>query len=129
MRTTAEAVQKIIEIDSTINAGDISPFIEAANALITEICAPLGYDAPRLELLERWLSAHFYAIRDPRVAQESAGPVSASYQHQVGLGLNATAYGQQVMRLDTKGGLASLEVSSAQGKRRIIGVSWIGGRR
>ena len=42
MRTTAEAVKLIIDVDGTINTGNIAPFIEAANALVTEICVPWG---------------------------------------------------------------------------------------
>lgn len=115
MRTNATAVQKIIEVDSAINAGDLSPFIESANALVTEVCVPLGYDDTRLELIERWLSAHFYAVRDPRLASEKAGPVSASYQHELGLMFKSTMYGQQAMLFDSKGGLARLQKQTEMG--------------
>jgi hypothetical protein len=124
VRTTSEAVGNIIELDSSIS---LTPFIEAANALVTECCSEDDYDVTRLELIERWLSAHFYAIRDPRNTSESAGPASKSIETSVSLGFDVTRYGQMAMRLDTKGGLAALNKRTldGQGSRR-VSMSWIG---
>ena len=110
VRTTSTAVQKIIELDSSIivDLADLDPFIEVASAIIDDVCVPLGYDATRLELIERWLSAHFYAIRDQRKQQEVAGSVSETFQTKVDLYLNVTIYGQQAQMIDTKGGLLRL---------------------
>ena len=57
---------------------------------------------------------------------EAAGPVNARYQGTTGLGLNVTTYGQQVMRLDTKGGLSTLDKAATEGKRRTIGITYLG---
>ena len=119
MRTTPDAVAAIIEVDDAIT---LTPFIESASAVVDDVCVPLLYDATRLELIERWLSAHFYALRDPRRSSEGASGVSASYQNAVDLGFNCTHYGQAAMRLDTRGGLAALEKLSKQGGRRTVGV-------
>lgn len=127
MRTTANDVKAIIEVDSAA-IPDLTPFITAANELVTEVCVPLGYTAARLAMIETWLAAHFYAIRDPRYASESAG-VSASYQHQVGLNLAVTTYGQQAMLLDTMGGLASLSKRAERGVKKRVGVTWLGTSR
>lgn len=128
-RTTDILVKGVIEVDVDI---PLTPFIEVSNELVTEVCVPFTngdgsayYSATRLELIERWLAAHFYAIRDPRLSHESAGSVSASYQNRVDLGLDQTTYGQQAKLLDTKGGLASLDISTKKG-RRTIGVYWLG---
>lgn len=128
-RTTSAAVEAIIDVDVEI---DLTPFIEVANSLVTEKCASAlnedgdaYYDAARLELIERWLSAHFYAIRDPRVSSEQAGSVGASYQNRVDLGLDQTTYGQQAKILDTAGGLASLDIMAKKGKSRVKGY-WLG---
>lgn len=102
-RTTSDAVAEIVETDSDIS---LTPFIETANAIVTDICAPLGYDDTRLELIERWLSAHFYRIRDAAIASEAAGSVSETVQYKVALDLRSTMYGQQAITLDTKGGLS-----------------------
>lgn len=120
-RTTSVEVAKIIELDAAI---DLAPFITVANELVTELCVDSGYSATRLTLIETWLAAHFYCIRDPRVTSESAG-VSASYEGTVGLHLDLSRYGQQVMLLDTAGSLAALNKKSQTG-RRTISVTWLG---
>jgi len=122
-RTTDEAVQGIIEHDTTIS---LTPFIEAANALVTEVCSTDNYDATRLELIERWLSAHFYAIRDPRYESEKAGDVAAKYQSKVNLGFDVTHYGQMAMRLDTAGGLAALNTEAKSGGSVTASFTWGG---
>ena len=112
-RTTAVLVGGIIEVDSTIS---VTPFIEAANALVTECCASVStYTAARLELIERWLSAHEYTIRDMRASNEKAGDVSERKQSKVDLGFDTSHYGQMAMRLDTSGGLAKLNESTKRG--------------
>lgn len=115
-RTTSDAVAEILEVDDDIS---LTPFIATANSLVTERCVPLGYDDERLELIERWLSAHFYSIRDKVVSSESAKGVSQSYQYAVALGLNVTIYGQQAKLLDTKNGLDTFSKKQAK-------VSWLG---
>lgn len=116
-RTTVDLVKGIVEVDDD-TWPDITPFIDLANELTTEICVDRPaeandthpYNAHRLELIERYLSAHFYrAGPDPAVSSERAAVVSESLQHKIGFGLKNTAYGQQALRLDTKGGLASLD--------------------
>ena len=140
MRTTVTAVQEIIETDETVLT--VAPFIETANALVTEVCATIlqtdgvtpYYDSTRLELIERWLAAHFYAIRDPRRVSESVGSVREVFQFRLGLHLDVTTYGQQAMLLDTQGGLARLSASmkaggkNGAGSRLIsqVGVIWMG---
>jgi hypothetical protein len=129
-RTTATNVKKIIEVDATIIVvdADMDAFIDVANELVTEMCTgttngpKTAYTAARLELIERWLSAHFYAIRDPRPSSEKAGAVGVNYQQKVDLNLSLTSYGQQAMMLDTNGGLKSLDKNTAHN----VQVLWLG---
>lgn len=121
-RTTADLVKGLIEVDSNI---DLTPFIATANALVTEACVPKGYDDTRLELIERFLAAHFYTLRDPRPTSETAGPVSASYQSRVGLYLSTSHYGQHAKLLDTKGGLATIEAAASK-PTRTVSATWVG---
>jgi len=123
-RTTEAAVEGIIEVDVAI---PLAPFIEAANQLVTDVCGDAGYSTAKLELIERWLAAHFYAVRDPRATQERAGAVGVTYESKVDLNLALTRYGQQAMLLDTAGGLATLNKRVAEGKVAITpSVTWVG---
>lgn len=122
-RTTAADVGKVIEVETDI---DLDPFITAANSLVTELCVSAGYAADRLKLIETWLAAHFYAIRDPRLASETAGGAGGSYQGQTAMNLSATTYGQQAMVLDTSGTLSALNVATAKGKKPSACITWLG---
>lgn len=135
-RTTANQVRAVILFDSSIT--DLSPFIVAANELVTEICAATEpnprcitpspgfgqtpYSEVRLTQIETWLAAHFLAIRDPRYAAETIGKASVVFQQQIGLNMGLTPYGQQAMLLDTHGGLAWLDKHISQGKRAKVGI-------
>lgn len=126
-RTTPTLVQAITLIDPTIT--DITPFCDIANELVTELCAVMGtsitvngvtttfplpvniygYSDHRLLLIETWLAAHFYSIRDRMLSQDNAGPVGEQTPAVLGLGLKQTTYGQQARLLDTAGAMAVLE--------------------
>ncbi len=120
IRTTAELVAAIIEVDEDI---DLTPFIEAAASLVSVIVEkarpPLTEE--RLEIVERYLSAHVYTLRDPRTTKEDAGPVSESFQSAVDLYLNTSHYGQFAQVLDTSGVLRAMGKGFVQS-----GVIWLG---
>lgn len=125
-RTTALAVQGIIEVEE---GHDLTPYITAANELVTEVCEPLGYSELRLELIERWLSAHFYTNFDPRPVREHAGPVGEELQGKIDLYLDSSIYGQNAKMLDTKGGLAALGKKIEDGAVDLtgaLGAFWLG---
>lgn len=137
-RTTAEAVKLVIETDDGIST-DLVPFIETASALVDSHCvAPVDgngnpiNNATRLELIERWLTAHFYSIRDnaTRTKTEKAGSVGASYSEKNDLNLNLTHWGQQAMMLDTSQGLAdwNKDMQADRGKTSRARVGW-GGKK
>ncbi len=125
VRTTSDAVKKIIEVEDTDL--DLTPFITAANELVTELCSDSSYSTTRLTVIETWLAAHFFAVREPRLSSENAG-VSVSYQGKVEMHLEATIYGQQVMMLDTAGDLASLHAGISAGTATAPrpGITWGG---
>lgn len=126
-RTTAELVAGIVEVQDAADVpqADLEPYILSANELVTEVCASAGYTDARLELIERWLAAHFYSVFDPRSQSESAG-VSSSFEGSAGMHLERTRYGQQAMLLDTKGGLAQLNAQAKDGKKRRSQFFWAG---
>jgi hypothetical protein len=124
-RTTADMIGKIVEVDLTI---DLTPFIDAANLLVTEVCVDGGaeYSEARLTMIETWLAGHFYRVRDPFAQSESAGGVSASFMGSAGMQLQLTKEGQQVLLLDTTGGFAALNSIAQSGRKRRVGALWCG---
>lgn len=136
VRTTFALVGKIIEIDpAQVEADFIAAFITPASNLVDRICATVlvvetglpYYSNATLELIERWLSAHFYAILDPRNEREHVSRISVKIESKVDLGLNVTRYGQMAMTLDDKGGLAAINSQLKKGRVTIRGgVKWLG---
>ena len=122
-RVGESEVEAIIDYDDLI---DLTPFILVANQLVTELCTDSDYADARLTEIERWLSAHFYHIRDQHVASERAGEVGANYQYRVDLALNQTKYGQMAMILDTAGNLAQLNKRIIDGKSATVTIAWMG---
>lgn len=122
-RTTESQVAEIIELDSTIS---VTAFITTANEIVTECCSTASYSASRLELIERWLTAHFYAIRVGEVETEKAGPVSEKKFGKVDLLFHQTRYGQQALLLDTAGGLAALNERMKTGKKKKASFTYLG---
>jgi hypothetical protein len=129
-RTTPALVMGIIDTQTGV---DLTPFIAIANELTTDVCGCSGYTdgyvGSRMELIERWLSAHFYTVFDNQLVAAKAGTVSVVYQQKIDYGLRTSMYGQQAMILDTKANLAKVE-NSALVKRKIkVSVGWAGNRR
>ena len=124
-RTTEALIEGIIEVDSAIL---LTPFIDAANMLVTQFCTDLvtDYTAAELIKIETWLAAHFYTVREGRAFEERAGPVSERKQSKVDLGFATSHYGQMAMTLDYYGGLSSLNERIKKGKASRISVSWLG---
>jgi hypothetical protein len=104
-RTTSTAIAGIIEVDEEFL---LDPFIETANALVNEVCLDSDYSDELLELIERWLAAHFYCMIDPRSRQEAVRGIQESFEGRSGLGLQYSRYGQQTLVLDHKGNLAAV---------------------
>jgi hypothetical protein len=118
--TDAE-VKEIIEVDDSIS---LTPFISIANLTVINNCTGIAADVQKE--VERWLSAHFYAIRDQRIASEGVGGVQASYQYRVGFFLENTMYGQQAMLLDNTGGLSRLNSKMKDSKKSSSSITYLG---
>lgn len=114
-RTTDEAVRGIIELDDDF---DTDPFIETANMVVTDNCTSSGYSDEKLELIERWVSAHFCCVRDPRTRMESVKGITETFEGTSGQKFSSTRYGQQALILDNAGNLKALD-KGAGGKPTI----------
>lgn len=102
-RTTAADVEKIIEVDSSL---DIDAFIDDATTFVDEYLTGAGYSDAILEKIEKYLSAHFISMRQRQLTEETFGDAGVKYAGKFGMGLNGSQYGQQVQVLDKKGILA-----------------------
>jgi hypothetical protein len=122
-RTTANAVSEIVKVKS---GDDLTPFIEAANSVVTKHCTDDAFTTAELELVERWLSAHFYLVYKPAGLIERAGPVSKQIESRVDLGFDVTRHGQMAMRLDWSGALSALNEQAKKGAAMSVGVDWLG---
>lgn len=116
-RTTSTAVIAVL-LDDYGPRGDgtlpdLTAFVETASAVVDDVedCAAardrtLG--STRLELIERWLAAHFYAVSDQPYRSKSTADASATFQGDTAMYFEATKYGQTAMRLDPSGCLAAI---------------------
>ena len=113
-RTTAAAVKLVLaggKDYDTANVPDLTPYIDAASAMVDDVdeCATArGYtlSSTRLELIERWLAAHAYAMSDQPYTSKNTNGAGATFQGQTGMSLDATKYGQMAKSLDNSGCLA-----------------------
>jgi hypothetical protein len=119
IRVTDDDVKEIIDLDDSRT--DLYPFIKAASLIIDNTCtSPLLSDELKKEI-ERWLSAHFCAIRDVRASSEAVGTLRVGYQYKVDLNLAQTQYGQQAMMLDFSGALSRLNKNKTKTSFNFIG--------
>ena len=110
-RVTDEEVKEIIETTITT-----TPFITAANLVVTSRLGDQGIDDDLLKEIERWFAAHLVAIREPQAKTEKTGDTGVTYFGKDGTGLDATPYGQQVKVLDPTGLMATLGSRAAEMK-------------
>lgn len=126
VRTTGAAVIAVLgnHYDSS-NAVSLDPFIESASLMVDSVveCATAKgktLSSAVLEMIERWLAAHFYAISDPIESERITGKAASKFQGRTGTGLDYTAYGQMAKRMDPSGCL------SAQDSTQFASVTWLG---
>lgn len=127
-RTNSPAVEELL-LDNYGGEGECSSpnlrsFIATANVIVNRIniCATakgITLTPTELEMLERWLAAHYYQQSDRGYTARSTADASASFQGQLGMGFESTMFGQTALQLDPSGCLAAI------GKRKPTAV-WLG---
>lgn len=108
-RTTSSRVESILVSDYD-GETDLTIYIESANSMTTDIaeCAEENgttLSATKLELIEAWLSAYFYALMDKPFVRKQTADASAEFQVAKDRSNN---YLQGAMSLDPTGCLAAL---------------------
>ncbi len=123
-RTTVELVQGILggDWDGTT---DLTPYINSATVVITRVAAcavsrGVAVTTEELEIIERWLSAHFYGQSDKPYIEKRTERAMGKFAGETGMGFDSTLYGQTAMRIDPSGCLAALN------KRQRAQVNWLG---
>lgn len=127
-RTTAAKVKSILLDDfDSVDEPSLTAFIETACVMVNrvETCAITrgkSLTVAELELVERWLAAHCYAMSDQPLSSKSTEGASGNFQGQTGMYLEATKYGQMAMKIDWSGCLEAI----AKPERKVAGGVWLG---
>lgn len=127
IRTTAADVRAILGPNYD-GKTTLTPFITTANIITDRVAADAilrerTLTDAELELIERWLSAHYYTMMDPLYASKGIGKVSGSFAGKTGMHLEASRYGLTAMEIDHSGALQAIGGSSG---RTVVSLSWLG---
>jgi hypothetical protein len=116
MTVVAGDIKAIIECGSR----DVGPMLNDANVLVTEILGSSGLSQGRLDVITKYLAAHFVCLVEENggITGEKVGSSENRYigvpttYKSVTRGLNITRYGQQALAFDTTGLLAAATANS-----------------
>jgi hypothetical protein len=109
VRTSERSVKAILGGHYDGSTG-LQPFIDTAASFVDDIATKdATVTSSRLELIERYLAAHFYAHADQITQSRSTGGASGQFQGMTQMGFDATLYGQTAKRLDPTGHLINLD--------------------
>ena len=118
IRTTELAVKGILLDDyDTLTNPSLTPFILTASIITDRIVTCATSDGYTLttdekELIERWLSAHFYVMSDQNYSEKRTADAQGKFQGITKMRLEASKYGQTALILDPSGCLESLSSRS-----------------
>ena len=127
-RTSEKAVRKIVNTSTDYS---LTPFIETAHIVVDRIESNDSdgvMTAGELEVVERWLSAHFYSIQDQMLSARSTEGASGTFQGTTAMYLESTTYGQQAILLDETGYLENLnkKAKAETASRATASMVWLG---
>ena len=109
-RTTVTEVKNIIDVgegEDALSDSVVQTYINTATAYIDKVFVGVAVDDDYLEVLEKWVTAHFLATTRLQQAQTAgAGPARITFQGTTEMGLRSTHYGQTAIALDVTGRLA-----------------------
>ena len=109
IRVNVPEVKEIIDLDDSITNAQIQAFIIVANRVVEDQLIGEGINVDTLKEIERWLTAHFLTVRDPRLKSSRIGDSKDEYaMSKLGSNLDGSMYGQQVKMLDSSNTLANI---------------------
>lgn len=123
-RTSSSSVQGVL-LDDYNGTASLTPFIDTASAIVDRVstCSTerdYSLSATELELIERWLAAHFYVVSDQPYSSKQTERSRAEFQGQTGMYFEASKYGQTAISLDYSGCLSQIS------KRQRATAYWLG---
>ena len=77
-RATETEVRKVI--DTSLTSTQVNALLADANLWVTEELTAEGYSTDRLKAIEKYLTAHFCTMQDPRLKSLKEGDVTETYQ-------------------------------------------------
>lgn len=126
IRTTPALVKGILLNDyDTRREPALSPFIDTANMMVNRLSTLASNNGTpltttELELIERWLSAHFYKVSDRGYAEKQTDQARGRYHGQTAKNLEFTPYGQMALVIDHTGLLGTISEG-------VVGsIGWLG---
>lgn len=102
-RTTSEQVNKIAAFTKNLT---LTGYMEIAEIWVDKIAnKDPKIKFPILEMIERYLTAHFARLDNPEKSSKSIAGSATSFNYRGGDGLNlrSTPYGEQAVALDPTG--------------------------
>ena len=125
-RTTIASVRGVLNRDYDGSA-NLQPYIDTATLVIDRAkelatAEDVTLSSAVLEMMERWLAAHFYCQSDKPYQSRNTKGASASFAGKTGMYFESTLYGQTAMRIDPSGSLQSIGGK----ERKILTAAWLG---
>lgn len=104
---------------SNYNTQDIEVFINDAELLVSEDLSGKGLTSDRLDLITKFLAAHFIVVsaESGGLRRSRVGDADDSYVvPEAKAGLSSTRFGQQAINLDTSGTFAQAAVAGSMNR-------------
>lgn len=118
-RTTAIKVQEILG-SNWDGKSRMDPYMEVATDVVTQVDdaateKDIILSSTRLELIERWLAAHYYTMMDPLYKSKGTDKASGTFMER--------SYKEVAIQLDTSASLSA--IMSPEGPKVAEGI-WLG---
>ena len=111
--TDVLAIMSVTDVDMD-NVTDLSAFISIASPYVDDIEAAGLVNVDKLKAIEIYLAAHFAALRYKHSMETKIGDHNAQdrFDFKLGVGFDATYYGQQAQKMDTTKTLSRMNLTT-----------------
>jgi len=117
IRILISQVRDCVYLSSKFTDSMVTQCISTANAVSDGPLADQSLTESILTQIELYLAAHYCSLREPQIFEEEWGGRDSIAKEKrskanVGIGFNATWFGQQAISLDTSGVLAEMSTTN-----------------